>query len=186
LRPGCPGPGPAQAGCNRHDVKLYRHRITWVRLFWSNRPGRWHKSRRRAVPRHAAGPADPTDPVGPASPAAAAASSDMNVTFMSSWRHECHIHVVTGPPARPGRTPPAPAPGHSLRKSHTESTRAGYRGGGAARNRAGSGTAEADVAGEVPRKPAGLAACSSETVRFPTKMLRVEFFHALKKFEVTY
>ena len=99
-----------------------------MRLFWSDRPGRWHKSRRRAVPRHAAGPAGPTDPTGPASPAAAAASSDMDVTSMSSWRHGCDIHVVTGPPARPGRTPPAPpapAPGHSLRKSHTHSTLTG-------------------------------------------------------------
>ena len=99
--------------------------VTWVRLFWSDRPGRWHKSRRRAVPRHAAGPAGPTDPTGPASPAAAAASSDMDVTSMSSWQHGCDIHVVTGPPARPGRTPPAPpapAPGHSLWKSHTRAT----------------------------------------------------------------
>jgi hypothetical protein len=42
----------------------------------------------------------------------------------------------------------------------TESHRAGYRGGGAARNRAGDGTAGAAAVGEAPGKPAGLAACS--------------------------
>ena len=82
----CPGLVLIPSGPDRRDV-------TRVRLFWSDRPGRWHKSRQRAVPRHAAGPADPTDPTGPA---AAAASSDMDVTSMSSWRHERDIHVVTG------------------------------------------------------------------------------------------
>ena len=40
------------------------------------------------------------------------------------------------------------------------SHRYGYRGGGAARDRAAAGTAEADAAGEAPGEPAGPAAWS--------------------------
>src|SRR5262249_42859212 len=100
--------------------------VTWVRLFWSDRPGGWHKSRRRAVPRHAAGPAGPTDPAGPASPAAATASSDINVTPMSSWRHGCGIHVVPEPPARPrpgSRQDPSPGTTRSMGTAWIQATR---------------------------------------------------------------
>ena len=97
-RPHDPPAPPASCATRRRQLLRHRNRqdVIRVRLFWSDRPGRWHKSRRRAVPRHAAGPAGPTDPISPASPAAAAASSDMDVTSMSSWRHERDIHVVTG------------------------------------------------------------------------------------------
>src|SRR5689334_1342627 len=44
------------------------------------------------------------------------------------------------------------------------SHRYGYRGGGAARDRAAAGTAGADAAGEAPGEPAGPAAWSSGSV----------------------